>query len=365
MFENSSKYTSNIELHSAVKKNNSERISELIKNGCDINVKDPDSSDNTALHIASATGNLPIVKLLIKEGKADINVQNNYKDTPLILAIQNKHFDVAQHLVKKDADINAANQYGNTPISYAIRGMEHAIRSIELKDKVYISDYSNIIKHMLGKQVTENKFDFFADIGTVMCCDNEHVSYYIYQDWNLTDKQYQGITYDNFSCPTMHRNVQDSLKKSNLTTLEQDKIIALAINENGTVKKAYLCNEYGKPRTQDEQEVINSLVNKQPLYIFSNRSVDSTAENDVVSNGDDAPPDNNTVQSSTDDSTSSNDGIIIGIVCAFVGLISFLLFWWHDSEHNYQETTTGVESHNLSFSTDLENQHSHNDISLM
>ncbi|OEY86899.1 hypothetical protein BIY23_00090 [Wolbachia pipientis] len=258
MSENSSKDTSNIELHSAVKKNKSERISELIKNGCDINAKDPSSSDNTALHIASATGNLPIVKLLIEEGKADINVQNSYKDTPLILAINNKHFDVAQHLVEKDADINAANQNGNTPISYAVALYEkHA-------DAENANKYSDIIKYMLGKQVTENK----VDVDKVISLDKEHVKYYIYP---VVNSDFPQEYYDN-----KVKRIHESLKKLSPDEFEKNTVIALSFNK-GKVEKACHYNKVDKLSSTFNEIIIDLTNRAEDQYVHTDTNIKESA----------------------------------------------------------------------------------------
>ena len=68
----------------------------LIKNGANINAQDKDG--NTALHIAALTGNTRLVKKLIEKYHANTLIQNNNKDLPMHLAMQNPNFEVLKLL---------------------------------------------------------------------------------------------------------------------------------------------------------------------------------------------------------------------------------------------------------------------------
>lgn len=61
----------------------------------------------TDLHKAAAAGNLGEVKRLVEEGEIDINDFNNDNwETPLILAIRGRHWDIVHYLVEQGADVN-------------------------------------------------------------------------------------------------------------------------------------------------------------------------------------------------------------------------------------------------------------------
>lgn len=70
---------------------------------------DASAPGSTALHTAAEYGDVRTVKLLLKHG-ADINSFID-GDTPLSLAIQNRHFDVVEVLVGSGADISRSNNY--------------------------------------------------------------------------------------------------------------------------------------------------------------------------------------------------------------------------------------------------------------
>ncbi|MFN5381655.1 MAG: NACHT domain-containing protein [Alphaproteobacteria bacterium] len=69
--------------------------------------KSPRKLALTELHKAAASGKLEDVKRIVGEGKIDINdFQNDAWETPLVVAIKHKHWNIVQYLVEKDADVN-------------------------------------------------------------------------------------------------------------------------------------------------------------------------------------------------------------------------------------------------------------------
>jgi uncharacterized protein len=73
----------------------------------------------TALLYAAREGCLECVRNLI-EGGADPDVPDPDGITPLIMAIQNVHFDAAAYLVGKGANVNKWDWYGRTPLYEAV-----------------------------------------------------------------------------------------------------------------------------------------------------------------------------------------------------------------------------------------------------
>jgi ankyrin repeat protein len=132
-----------------VEADNKERVDLFIKAGMNVNVRDKDG--NTALMLASITGDPAIVtlligkgadinarstagytalmyvsskgdtamaKLLIKKG-TDVNIRNNDGNTALMLASLNGNFETAKLLVESGADVNARNNKGSTALKYS------------------------------------------------------------------------------------------------------------------------------------------------------------------------------------------------------------------------------------------------------
>jgi len=90
----------------------------LLHNGADPN--DPDSSKNYPLHYA-ASGCWPECIELLLEAGADINAQNDWKLSPLLIALLKGHSGIVSQLLKKPGiDVNCKDESGRTILSLAV-----------------------------------------------------------------------------------------------------------------------------------------------------------------------------------------------------------------------------------------------------
>jgi ankyrin repeat protein len=90
----------------------------LTEIGADINIRNAKNHNNTALHLASASGSVDIIKLLLGKGMP-VNLMNGYEFTPLHLSAQSGHLEATKTLVERGAAINQTNVYGHTPLMEA------------------------------------------------------------------------------------------------------------------------------------------------------------------------------------------------------------------------------------------------------
>ena len=72
---------------------------------------------NTALHIASLSGHLPLVQLLVSRGAAVNSVTPERAFTPLYMAAQENHLSVVKFLVDNGADVNLLTDVSSNLIS--------------------------------------------------------------------------------------------------------------------------------------------------------------------------------------------------------------------------------------------------------
>lgn len=63
-------------------------------------------SSTEALFQAAATGDQAQVAMLLDQG-ADINARDKGKRTPILVAAQNKHYDLVRFFAERGADIDA------------------------------------------------------------------------------------------------------------------------------------------------------------------------------------------------------------------------------------------------------------------
>eukprot|EP00494_Astrolonche_serrata_P023512 UN23770 len=89
----------------------------IIGEGGNINVKSADTG-RTPLLMASIDGSIDAV-MAILQANADINVQDNDKQSALTYAIKKQHIQLAHLLISKNIDISIRNKRGNTALMLA------------------------------------------------------------------------------------------------------------------------------------------------------------------------------------------------------------------------------------------------------
>lgn len=96
----------------------------LIENGADVNVQD--NEDNTPLLNAIQTNNLKIVKLLLENG-AKVNVRNRDGVYPVIKSSQIGDYEITQELIKAGANLNVKDFNYNTPLMTAVENSNNKL----------------------------------------------------------------------------------------------------------------------------------------------------------------------------------------------------------------------------------------------
>ena len=100
----------------------------LIEAGADMNAKDAQYHEDTALLVAARGGHLEVVRLLVEAG-ADMNAANARGATALLVAAQQGHLEVVRLLIEAGADVNVANADGETALlDQAARGHLEEVR---------------------------------------------------------------------------------------------------------------------------------------------------------------------------------------------------------------------------------------------
>lgn len=120
----------------AVDSNQQQIIKLLLEYGANVNAGFSEKNEYiTPLHIAVRKGFLESVRLLLKGG-ADIELQNEKGESPLIVAIMRRpfytvNFHIIEALLAAGADANTKDKKGNTPLSLAvIRGQILTVKAL-------------------------------------------------------------------------------------------------------------------------------------------------------------------------------------------------------------------------------------------
>ncbi|PTY40036.1 ankyrin repeat domain-containing protein [Brachyspira hampsonii] len=106
------------ELMNAISKGDMKALEKLIKDDTDLN-KQYDKI--TPLSLAAARNDKEMVKFLAEKG-ADINLEDGYGYTPLIIAMKYRNINLVKDIIDLKPDLNAiCSATGDTPLTYLVR----------------------------------------------------------------------------------------------------------------------------------------------------------------------------------------------------------------------------------------------------
>jgi len=156
----------------------------LLKEKADINATD--KKGLTALHKAVKSGCLKMVKLLVEDGKADVNIESSKEfDSCCVLqdAAFNGQQEIVQYLLEQCAEVDKRNMQGKTPLHRAVYKNHSAIVQLLLDCAADIDaqddsgrtalHWSAVFGHLdCFKILLENGADFeVKDKTDLTCCD--------------------------------------------------------------------------------------------------------------------------------------------------------------------------------------------------
>ncbi|WP_342224629.1 ankyrin repeat domain-containing protein [Spiroplasma endosymbiont of Asaphidion curtum] len=127
--------------------NNVETVKLLLDNGADVNII-IDNDNNTILHLTIWENNFTFAKELLtnqnSKNKINVNAINNYKNTPIMGAIQNNNIEIVKLLLEHGSDINAKAENGITPLHLAAQNGYLAIVKLLLANGADVNEKINL-----------------------------------------------------------------------------------------------------------------------------------------------------------------------------------------------------------------------------
>ncbi|MBE7368270.1 ankyrin repeat domain-containing protein [Ramlibacter pallidus] len=117
----------------AIKRDNPEAITDLLKRGFDPNSLDP--AGRHGLFIAVQEGSLKAAEALIAWPKTNVEWRSPKDESPLMIAAFRGHTDIVRKLIARDAHVNKT---GWAPLHYAATGGHVEIIAILLEEHAFI-----------------------------------------------------------------------------------------------------------------------------------------------------------------------------------------------------------------------------------
>ena len=103
----------------AAKANDSALVNKLLKQGAELEWRNPNYGGRTPLSIACGTaGSYEAAEALCAHG-AELDARDNYQNTPLILAARNGRTKICEMLLALGADPSLKDSHGETALDWA------------------------------------------------------------------------------------------------------------------------------------------------------------------------------------------------------------------------------------------------------
>lgn len=118
---------------SAVRTDDGEAITVLIRKGFDANVRDP--KGDHALHLATRDNAVKAIAALLRWDKIDVEPRNKVDESPLMLAALGGHLETVSRLIERGADVNKT---GWAPLHYAATRGHLEVMRLLLDRNAYI-----------------------------------------------------------------------------------------------------------------------------------------------------------------------------------------------------------------------------------
>lgn len=129
-------------LFDAVYNNDIKRLEQLIKQGVNINIQN--QKKQSPIMVATYNNNIKMVEMLFKNG-ADVNLQDDYKNTPFLYAGATGQLEILKIIYTKADAIKPLNRYGgNALIPACEKGHVEVVEFLLKNTSVEVNHINNL-----------------------------------------------------------------------------------------------------------------------------------------------------------------------------------------------------------------------------
>ncbi len=210
-------------IFNAIQDNDLEKVKELLNHPEPhkrINIEKEDTYKRTPLMLAATFGHLEIMKYLVENG-ANLQTRNTYGQTLLMLSLQFGYLDCMQYLIDLGVPIDDVDHEGNTALHIAIKKRN-----------------GNIIKLLLKNNADINKRNLKNDpclLTAIEACADENILKILIEEGKADIH-----ALDNFGHTALHRAAQ----KENISTMKY--LLAQGADIEATDKEKQLSKVFRK-----------------------------------------------------------------------------------------------------------------------
>jgi uncharacterized protein len=164
----------------------------LAVDGIDINSQD--NYGTTAIMVAAKEGNEPAVKALVNAG-ADLDLQDEFGDTALIYASRERHKNIVKILVDAGADLNIKNNRGENATTNTSESISQIINNkIKENLKGFNNSWINMREETITSPLQENEYGDTTLIKAAAEGDLNRVNNLIHMGSDINHQNVKGQT---------------------------------------------------------------------------------------------------------------------------------------------------------------------------
>ena len=128
----------------ACDKGDIEMVRNLLRWGADVNWQDEDDQLQAGLHLAIRDGHGDVVDLLLAQPGIEVNIRDDFNNTPLIAACHAASETILRKLLQAEGiDINCRDFDGDTPLLFCLGYGRIELAKVLLKDPRLDLDMQN------------------------------------------------------------------------------------------------------------------------------------------------------------------------------------------------------------------------------